>query len=317
MSYDASPFFPNERLILFGFGAMGRRVLRYYSLRKDTKIVAIADNYAFPDPSDPLRTVIPLIRPEDLPKYEYDRILVTNEDSKPLAAITQQLKALHIPENKISYLYEVSPLRTEILVSYNEYEEETDPRVRWLCNFAQYSQEKGLAGNTAECGVYHGDFSFFINKYFPDKTLYLFDTFEGFTADDLEAERRLQDKMFLDSQFNDKEYFAHNNVEIVERKLLHFEKCVVKKGFFPETTAGIEDIFCFVMLDMDLYQPMLAGIEWFYPRMEPGGVLLLHDYFHPNLPGVRQAVHDYEQKRQVKLCTCPIGDFGSLAIIKP
>ena len=89
MSYDASPFFPNERLILFGFGAMGRRVLRYYSLRKDTKIVAIADNYAFPDPSDPLRTVIPLIRPEDLPKYEYDRILVTNEDSKPLAAISR------------------------------------------------------------------------------------------------------------------------------------------------------------------------------------------------------------------------------------
>ena len=317
MSYDASPFFPNEKLILFGFGAMGRRVLRYYSSCKNTNIIAIADNYAFPDPSDPLLTVIPLIRPEDLPTYEYDRILVTNEDAKPLAAITQQLKALHIPENKITYLQEVPPLRTEILSSYNEYDEATDPRVRWLCNFAQYAMEKGLSGNTAECGVLYGDFSFFINKYFPNKTLYLFDTFAGFTADDLAAERRLQNPMFLDGEFNNEEYFSHNSVDIVKRKLLHFEKCVVKKGFFPETTAGIEDVFCFVMLDMDLYQPMLAGLEWFYPRMVSGGVLLLHDYAHPSLPGVRQAVHDYEQQHQVSLCTCPIGDFGSLAVIKP
>ena len=317
MSYDASPFFPHEKLILFGFGAMGRRVLRYYSSCKNTNIVAIADNYAFPDSSDPLRTVIPLIRPEELPNYEYDRILVTNEDAKPLAAIAQQLKTLHIPENKITYLLDVPPLRAEILSSCNEYDEATDPRVRWLCNFAQYAKEKGLVGNTAECGVCYGDFAFFINKYFPDKTLYLFDTFEGFTASDLSAERRLQNKMFLESKFNDDTIFSHNSIEIVERKLLHFENCVVKKGFFPETTVGIEDVFCFVMLDMDLYQPMLAGLEWFYPRMVSGGILLLHDYAHPNLPGVRQAVHDYEQRHQVKLCTCPIGDFGSLAVIKP
>lgn len=306
-----------EKLILFGFGAVGRRVLRYYTSRKDTKIVAIADNYAFPYPSDPLRTIIPLIRPEELPKYAYDRILVTNEDAKPLAAIARQLKELNIPESKITYLHEVPSLRTEIFSSSNEYDEASDPRVRWLCNFAQYATEKGMSGNTAECGVWYGDFSFFINKYFPEKTLYLFDTFEGFTASDLAVERRLQNRMFLEGAFNDDASFAYNSVEIVERKLLHFEKCVVRKGFFPETTAGLEDIFCFVMLDMDLYQPMLAGLEWFYPRVESGGVLLLHDYFHPSLPGVRQAIHDYEEKHQVKLCTCPIGDFSSLAVIKP
>lgn len=317
MTSDVSLARPCEKIILFGFGSVGRRTLRYYAGRKDTRIVAVADNYAFPYPSDPLRTIIPLIRPEELPKYEYDRILVTNEDAKPLAAIARQLKELNIPKSKIFYLHEVPPLRTEIFSSYNEYDETTDPRVRWLCNFAQYVEEKGLAGNTAECGVWYGDFSFFINKYFPEKTLYLFDTFEGFTASDLSAERRLRNKMFLEGEFNDDTSFAHNTIEIVERKLLHFEKCVVKKGFFPETTAGIEDVFCFVMLDMDLYQPMLAGIEWFYPRMVSGGVLLLHDYFHPSLPGVRQAVHDYEQQHQAKLCTCPIGDFSSLAIIKP
>ena len=144
---------------------------------------------------------------------------------------------------------------------------------------------------------------------------YLFDTFEGFAETDLSVERELGDKNFLDGPLN-KKCFADARIEIIENIFPHIEKCVIKKGFFPETTAGLEDTFCFVNLDMDLYQPMLAGIEWFYPRMEPGGVILLHDYWNPEAPGVKRAVHDYEQTHHIKLHKFPIGDFFSLAILK-
>jgi O-methyltransferase len=45
-----------------------------------------------------------------------------------------------------------------------------------------------IEGNVAELGVFRGDFAKFINISFPDRKLYLFDTFEGFDEKDIEAE---------------------------------------------------------------------------------------------------------------------------------
>ena len=98
--------------------------------------------------------------------------------------------------------------------------------------------------------------------------------------------------------------------------MYHPEQCIIKKGYFPETAIGVEDKFVFVMLDMDLYQPMLAGLEFFYDKMVPGGVMLLHDYFHEELPGVKCAVEEYERRVGEKLCKIPIGDGCSIAVVK-
>ena len=42
------------------------------------------------------------------------------------------------------------------------------------------------------------------------------------------------------------------------------ENCIIKEGYFPETTIGIEEIFSFVSIDVDLYEPMYAGLQFFY-----------------------------------------------------
>jgi O-methyltransferase len=91
---------------------------------------------------------------------------------------------------------------------------------------------------------------------------------------------------------------------------------VVCQGFFPETATGIEDQFALVSMDADLYKPMLAGLEYFYPRLSPGGFLMLHDYNHPKFLGVKQAVADFE-KAHGKVAKLPIADKnGSLLITK-
>lgn len=68
--------------------------------------------------------------------------------------------------------------------------------------------------------------------------------------------------------------------------------------------------------ELDLYQPMLAGLQFFYDKMVSGGVILLHDYFSKELPGVKEAVEKFEQETNRKLCKVTIGDFCSLAVIK-
>lgn len=125
----------------------------------------------------------------------------------------------------------------------------------------------GVPGAMAEVGVYKGDTSRFLKRSRPERTLYLFDTFEGFPDADLTT---------ADARFRD------TGMDYVAQRIGTTDGVVFRKGYFPETAAGLEDErFAFVLLDLDLYAPMLAGLEFFYPRLAPGGFLVLHDYHNP------------------------------------
>ncbi|MDR2552893.1 MAG: methyltransferase [Treponema sp.] len=197
---------------------------------------------------------------------------------------------------------------------------EDHPRVKWLKEFSEYAAEQKLCGEVAECGVFRGNFAYYINKYFFKHTLYLFDTFEGFNAVDIKTEKSLDDPDFESGRFGEDrshKAFRGTNEKYVLSKMPYPQKCVIKKGYFPETAKDIKEKFCFVNLDMDLYQPMLEGLRYFYPCMKGGGggVILMHDFFNNDLPGVKKAVVDFEQEAGFKLAKMPIGDGCSLAVI--
>ena len=305
------------KILVFGAGANGKACKQYLAQTQD-ELVAFLDNDAEKHfVIDKNGNKAPVYRPEKAADLQYDQIWISNGQLPAALEMENQLKELHIPQEKVLVLIKNQALLMNILVPYNQYDEETDNRVAWLRNFAGYAAAQNLAGSVAECGVCMGEFSYYINKYFPDKSLYLFDTFSGFDEQDLCAERSLNNDRFLDGMFNNKDLFAAANEQIVLARMQHQEKCILRKGYFPETAEGIEDQFCFVNLDMDLYQPMLAGLRFFYSKMCPGGVILMHDYFHPELPGVKQAVEEFEKETQITLCKVPIGDFCSIAVIVP
>ena len=86
-------------------------------------------------------------------------------------------------------------------------------------------------------------------------------------------------------------------------------------GFFPETTAGLEDCrFALVSLDADLYAPTLAGLHFFYPRLNPGGVILLQDYNSRRFRGAAQAVKDFE-RASGPVALVPLCDLHGTAVI--
>ena len=148
--------------------------------------------------------------------------------------------------------------------------------------------------------MYRGDFSRIINEYFPNSKLYLFDTFEGFDERDIEYEK---EKGYSNPA---KENFMNTT-----------ESIVLSKMKFPDQIAkNVDDTFGFVSLDFDLYQPILAGLKFFYPKMLKHACILVHDYFHIGLPGVRQAISDFEQQMGIELIKLPIGDELSIAILK-
>lgn len=110
--------------------------------------------------------------------------------------------------------------------------------------------------------------------------------------------------------------FSDTNVEYVLNKMPFKEKCIVKKGFFPQTfDLETTEKFAFVSLDMDLYQPILDGLCVFYPRLSRGGFMMIHDYNNFNYPRCKEAVDLFCKENGAIMI--PLADFhGSALIVK-
>ena len=178
-----------------------------------------------------------------------------------------------------------------------------------LEKIAMILEDKEVSGAVAELGVYRGDFAKVINTVFPERKLYLFDTFEGFPEEDMNYET--ENNLLLNTVGK----LSNTSVEYVMSRMPHPERCVIRKGYFPETAAGLEDErYAFVNIDVDLYKPILAGLEYFWPRMAENGYIFVHDYFSFSYAGTKKAIEEFSERFHVGFT--PIGDTLSVAFVK-
>ena len=229
--------------------------------------------------------------PEVLKSLDFDTLIFGT--SMGFDDVSEQLRDMGIPEHKIDKKYIFLIMQSRIL---------------FLKRFAERVRKEGISGSVAEAGVYRGDFAKLISKYFPDRKCYLFDTFTGFTDYDIAREQK--------ASMTSADHLKRTSIDEVLAKMPYKDKIILRVGRFPETAQGIDDTFAFVNLDMDLYEPTIEGLRFFYPKMSDGGVILIHDYFGEAYPNVEQSVDDFERELGTKLNKIPIGDDFSMAIIK-
>ena len=167
-------------------------------------------------------------------------------------------------------------------------------------------RNKKLQGNVAELGVYKGKFARYINRYFSDRILYLFDTFEGFHASDVSKEKK-------EGFSTGEQSFSDTSVEAVMKQMPFPNQCKPYKGFFPESAKNVNDQFVFVSLDADLYDPLYAGLQYFYPKLVQGGYIFVHDFNNDNYKGARKAVENF--CKELSINYLPIPDSGGSAVI--
>ena len=166
--------------------------------------------------------------------------------------------------------------------------------------------KKNLKGSVAELGVYKGKFARYINLYFKDRSLYLFDTFEGFTAKDIDEEK----KKGFSSGLQD---FTNTSVASVLEIMPFPGKCIPVKGFFPDSAKDIQEQFVFVSIDADLYEPVYEGLKFFYKNLVKGGYIFIHDFNNDNYKGARKAVEQFCEEKNI--CFIPLPDSAGSAII--
>lgn len=187
-------------------------------------------------------------------------------------------------------------------------------RFRELELLSQVIKQKNIVGELAEVGVYKGDFACKMNALFPSKKLYLFDTFSGFHKCDVELERK--NNLVKEDFVSLIDEYSHTDVNYVLNRMKYPKQCIPIVGYFPESLNDLEEIFCLVSIDVDLYRPTYSALEYFYPRLQKNGYIMLHDYNHDELFGVKKAVADYE-KKVGPLILLPIADqCGTIIISK-
>lgn len=279
-----------KKAVVFGASSTGKRI--YESIKHDMDVVAFLDEDS--EKWGGYYDNVEIHNPDDLLQMDYDYVYVG-----VLTYYLDVMARLHtygIPDYKIVDKYVSLP---------------HDARIEFLENAKVMLDEEEISdGNVAELGVYKGDFAKELNRVFHDKKLYLFDTFDGFAASDDDAERKAGF-----SQETQAGYFSDTSVEYVMSRMPFRDRCVARKGFFPDTAKGLEhEKFIFVNIDADLYEPILAGLRWFYPRMSDGGIVLVHDYYSKAFTGARQAVELFARENHVRFL--PVGDTLSVAIRK-
>lgn len=152
-------------------------------------------------------------------------------------------------------------------------------------------------GIMAEVGVFEGGSTRIICEVKGNTPLHLFDTFEGL-PEGVDGEKSL---------YKREQYAA--GVESVGNYLRDYPNVHLHKGLFPDSALGVEDPdfieaqFAFAHFDVDLYQSTLACLEYFYPRMIPGGIILSHDY--SILEGVRRAFSEFLKDKPEPLIELP------------
>lgn len=176
----------------------------------------------------------------------------------------------------------------------------------WL-QIERLKNEK-VEGAFAELGVYEGATARIIHEADPSRRLHLFDTFEGFSKQDL-SEEKSKDKKYDSSNFSD------ITLDEVKENVSGNENVHFHKGYFPESTNDLEETtYAFVHLDADLYKPTLEGLKYFYPKLSAGGIIVIHDYNH-TWDGVTKAVDEFVQS--IPETITEVADWqGSAMIVK-
>lgn len=156
-----------------------------------------------------------------------------------------------------------------------------------------------IDGDIVEFGCYRGDTSVIFERHLekyrnenPNKSLkllWIYDSFEGL------PEKTYEDKSVAGDQFKAGELLVTKREVIEKFKRNGLKIPRIRKGFF-ENLNREEDVpkkISFAFLDGDLYKSIKTSLNIVENRMSDGGIIIVHDYNNPELPGSSKAVDEW------------------------
>ena len=199
-------------------------------------------------------------------------------------------------------------------------------RMYLLYKSAEYLARARIAGDMLECGVWKGGSMMLLASTLlslgdKERTLYLFDTYEGHpkpaSAHDVDLwGNRAMDQWADLRKTDETSDWAKVSIEEVRDNMARtgypMDKVKLVKGMVEKTAASnVPRALSLLRLDTDWYESAKVGLETFWPRLVKGGLLIIDDYGH--YQGQRKAVDEFFAERPQLLHRV---DYGCRVIVK-
>jgi len=224
----------------------------------------------------------------------------------------------------------MSNLEPEFLVLYEQCRQYTMTsweRLYALYKSVQYTVENRIQGDLVECGVWRGGSMKLVAHVLcslgdTNRTLFLYDTFEGMTEPDpafdvdFSGNEAANDWREIQRRGVKWAYAPVEEVqEIIASSGYPMEKVKLVKGLVEETIpATIPASIALLRLDTDWYSSTKHEMEHLYPKLSPQGILILDDYGH--YQGARRGVDEYLSKLDKKPLLQRV-DYSCRLVVKP
>lgn len=167
-----------------------------------------------------------------------------------------------------------------------------EPWERHYILWSALQEVKHLPGNFVQCGIYKGEQAFFLAKE-TDKTVYLFDSFEG---------------SINGGEFDN--YFYKNSpfratIEDCNETLAQFNHVDITSGRVPAGFDKLEQI-SFLSLDVNLYEPTKISLETLWDKVVDNGIVMVdtHDDYST---GATKAVTEFAASIGKEIQMLPTG----------
>ncbi|OEK08837.1 macrocin O-methyltransferase [Flavivirga aquatica] len=246
------------------------------------------------------------------------------------------IKKLNILVDKIT----ASPKKKVVSNNYSDFSDEdneivsfvkpytmTSPeRIKALLDAVRYVANNNIEGDYVECGVWKGGSTLAVAKMFSklnkkEKTLWLYDTFEGMsepTKFDLDINGKKASDRLKKEDKKTSWVWALSELEEVKKtmKLANYPKSKIKfiKGKVEDTLleANKPNQISILRLDTDWYESTKIELELLYPKVVKGGIIIIDDYGH--WKGSKKAVDEYIDKNNLNVFLNRIDYTGRLIV---
>jgi len=198
--------------------------------------------------------------------------------------------------------------------SGHKYGSGRDIHIEWRVHVTCWAAERArsLPGAFVECGVNTGNLSLAVCEYIDfnntGKDFYLFDTFNGIP----ESQMREDEKV---NRVRENAMMYEDCYERVQQNFAPFPRAKLIRGLVPHTLSTVAiDQVCYLSIDMNIVQPEIAAMEFFWDKLVPGAAVILDDYGWTNYQ-LQQEAHDlFAASKGVPILLLPTGQG---LIIKP
>lgn len=160
----------------------------------------------------------------------------------------------------------------------------TPPRLANLMAYSFFVHE--FRGSMAEFGVMKGGSLDLLSSLHPNKKIYGIDGFKGLPAPGTADTHKAGEFALSDREYTDMDvYFKMQRPNVT-----------ILKGYSPQVFKLIpkETEFSFVHIDVDLFDSVNDALDYFFPRLIEGGVMIFDDYGFDSTPGAKLAIDQWK-----------------------